>query len=71
MVPDAEVLSVASEILSSLPIGEFQIKLNHRRYGSIHVWILNVHTSDRTNRCGQPDSRDKTGLPLGRAGSSW
>ena len=33
MVPDAEVLSVACEILSSLPIGNFQIKLNHRRQG--------------------------------------
>ncbi|CAM9538872.1 unnamed protein product, partial [Discosporangium mesarthrocarpum] len=31
MVPDAEVLSVACEILSSLPIGDFKIKLNHRR----------------------------------------
>lgn len=31
MVPDAEVLSVACEILSALPIGQFQIKLNHRR----------------------------------------
>ncbi|CAN0508338.1 unnamed protein product [Ectocarpus sp. 12 AP-2014] len=35
MVPDAEVLSVACEILSSLPIGNFQIKLNHRRYRRI------------------------------------
>ena len=33
MVPDAEVLSVACEILSSLPIGKFQVKLNHRRQG--------------------------------------
>lgn len=31
MVPDAEVITVASEILSSLPIGPFMIKLNHRR----------------------------------------
>lgn len=31
MVPDAEVLSVACEILSALPIGNFVIKLNHRR----------------------------------------
>jgi len=30
MMPDAEVLAVASEILSSLPIGPFTIKLNHR-----------------------------------------
>jgi histidyl-tRNA synthetase len=31
MVADAEVLSVACEILSGLPIGDFQVKLNHRR----------------------------------------
>ena len=31
MVADAEVLSVACEILANLPVGEFQIKLNHRR----------------------------------------
>jgi histidyl-tRNA synthetase len=31
MVADAEVLSVACEILAGLPIGDFQIKLNHRR----------------------------------------
>ena len=32
MVPDAEVITVAVEILSSLPIGPFEIKLNHRQY---------------------------------------
>lgn len=31
MVPDAEVLKLATEILSSLPIGEYEIKLNHRK----------------------------------------
>lgn len=31
MVPDAEVITVATEILSSLPIGSFLIKLNHRK----------------------------------------
>lgn len=31
MMPDAEVLAVASEILSSVPIGDFAIKLNHRK----------------------------------------
>ena len=30
MMPDAEVLKVATEILSELPIGDFAIKLNHR-----------------------------------------
>ena len=31
MIPDAEVLTVATEILSELKIGDFMIKLNHRR----------------------------------------
>ncbi len=31
MVPDAEVLSVVCEILDSLPIGNFEVKLNHRK----------------------------------------
>ena len=31
MVPDSECLCVASKILASLPIGNFGIKLNHRR----------------------------------------
>ena len=31
MVPDAEVITVATEILSALPIGGFLIKLNHRK----------------------------------------
>jgi histidyl-tRNA synthetase len=30
MVADAEVITVAKEILSSLPVGTFLIKLNHR-----------------------------------------
>ncbi|KAJ3307217.1 Cytoplasmic and mitochondrial histidine tRNA synthetase [Kappamyces sp. JEL0829] len=31
MIPDAEVLRVTTEILSSLPIGDFVIKINHRK----------------------------------------
>ena len=31
MVPDAEVITVAKEILTELPVGNFMIKLNHRR----------------------------------------
>jgi histidyl-tRNA synthetase len=31
MVADAEAITVATEILSNLPIGSFLIKLNHRR----------------------------------------
>jgi histidyl-tRNA synthetase len=31
MVPDAEVLKVLVEILSELQLGQFTVKLNHRR----------------------------------------
>ena len=31
MVPDAEILSLLCEALSSLDIGEFTVKLNHRK----------------------------------------
>lgn len=31
MVPDAEILSLACEALTALDIGEFTIKLNHRK----------------------------------------
>jgi histidyl-tRNA synthetase len=30
MIPDADLLSVISEILSTLEIGNFLIKINHR-----------------------------------------
>jgi histidyl-tRNA synthetase len=32
MLPDAEVLSVVCEILTSLDIGGFVLKLNHRKF---------------------------------------
>lgn len=31
MVPDAEVLAVTTEILTSLQLGDFEIKLSHRK----------------------------------------
>lgn len=52
MVPDAEVLSVACEILSSLPIGNFQIKLNHRRYGIILDGMAGMYGKTRMEGCG-------------------
>jgi len=32
LIPEAEVLKVVVEILTKLPIGEFDIKINHRSY---------------------------------------
>jgi histidyl-tRNA synthetase len=31
MIPDAEAVKVMVEILSSLPVGPFMIKINHRK----------------------------------------
>lgn len=31
MVPDAEILSIVVEALTALDVGEFTIKLNHRK----------------------------------------
>ncbi|KAJ3329521.1 Cytoplasmic and mitochondrial histidine tRNA synthetase, partial [Kappamyces sp. JEL0680] len=49
MIPDAEVLRVTTEILSSLPIGDFVIKINHRKLldGMFQV-------------CGVPDDKIRT-----------
>lgn len=31
MIPDAEIISLVSTILSKLDVGEFTIKINHRK----------------------------------------
>lgn len=45
MMPDAEVLAVASEILASVPIGDFAIKLNHRKLLDATLDMAGVPTS--------------------------
>eukprot|EP00903_Cladosiphon_okamuranus_P009772 g9291.t1 len=59
MVPDAEVLSVASEILSSLPIGNFQIKLNHRRLLDAILDICGCPPEKFRSICSAIDKLDK------------
>ncbi|CBJ27242.1 Histidyl-tRNA Synthetase Similar to Histidine Ammonia-Lyase [Ectocarpus siliculosus] len=59
MVPDAEVLSVACEILSSLPIGNFQIKLNHRRLLDAILDICGCPPEKFRSICSAIDKLDK------------
>ncbi|CAM9169830.1 unnamed protein product [Laminaria digitata] len=59
MVPDAEVLSVACEILSSLPIGQFQIKLNHRRLLDAILDICGCPPEKFRSICSAIDKLDK------------
>lgn len=59
MVPDSEVLSAACEILSSLPIGEFQVKLNHRRLLDAILDICGCPAEKFRPICSAIDKLDK------------
>lgn len=59
MMPDAEVLAVAVEILSSLPIGEFTIKLNHRGLLDAMMEICGIPSSKFRPVCSAIDKLDK------------
>lgn len=59
MMPDAEVLKVASEILSDLPIGPFTIKLNHRKLLDAVLDICGVPAAKFRPICSAIDKLDK------------
>jgi histidyl-tRNA synthetase len=59
MLPDAEVLKVANEILSSLPIGPFTIKLNHRKLLDTALALAGVPPSKFRAVCSAIDKLDK------------
>lgn len=60
MLPDAEVLKVMSEILSELDIGEFEIKLNHRKLLDSCLEISGVPASKFRPICSAVDKLDKS-----------
>ena len=59
MVPDSECLCVASEILASLPIGDFGIKLNHRRLLDAILDLSGVPADKFRTICSAVDKLDK------------
>ena len=59
MVPDAECLCVASEILGNLPIGDFAIKVNHRRLLDAVLDIAGVPADKFRTICSAVDKLDK------------
>ena len=59
MVPDSECLCVASEILSSLPIGDFGIKVNHRRLLDAILDLSGVPADKFRTICSAVDKLDK------------
>lgn len=59
MVPDSECLAVACEILDALPIGDFGIKLNHRRLLDAILDISGVPADRFRTICSAVDKLDK------------
>ena len=59
MVPDSECLCVACDILDALPIGDFAIKLNHRRLLDAILDICGVPSEKFRTICSAVDKLDK------------
>lgn len=59
MVPDAEVISVAVEILTELPVGPFLIKLNHRKLLDAIFELCGVPSESFRPICSAVDKLDK------------
>lgn len=59
MVNDAEVITVAKEILTELPVGNFLIKLNHRRLLDAIFEICGVPEEKFRPICSAVDKLDK------------
>eukprot|EP01114_Cavostelium_apophysatum_P006738 TRINITY_DN1818_c0_g1_i1.p1 TRINITY_DN1818_c0_g1~~TRINITY_DN1818_c0_g1_i1.p1 ORF type:complete len:410 (-),score=118.25 TRINITY_DN1818_c0_g1_i1:380-1609(-) len=60
MVPDAEAVKLMAEILSQLNIGEFKIKLNHRKLLDGMFAICGVPEEKFRSICSAVDKLDKT-----------
>ena len=59
MIPETEVIKVVTEILSQLPIGGFNIKLNHRLLLDAIVNISNIKDDLFRTVCSSVDKLDK------------
>lgn len=64
MVPDSECLCVACEILDSLPIGDFAIKLNHRCLLDAILDLCGVPADKFRTICSAVDKLDKEEWPV-------
>ena len=59
MIPDAEVLSVVCEILQALDIGEFTVKVNHRKFLDAMVDLAGCEKRKFKSICSSIDKLDK------------
>lgn len=59
MIPDSEVLSVVCEILQALEIGEFTVKVNHRKFLDAMVELAGCEKRKFKTICSSIDKLDK------------
>lgn len=59
MIPDSEVLKVLVEILSQLNIGDFTIKINHRKFLDAMVELAGCEKRKFKAICSSVDKLDK------------
>lgn len=59
MLPDAEVLSVVADILTGLDIGDFIVKVNHRKFLDAMVQLAGCEARKFKTICSSIDKLDK------------
>ena len=59
MIPDAEVIKIVAEILTQLPIGKFNIKINHRLLLDSIIEISGISNDKYKQVCSSIDKLDK------------
>ncbi|KFD55617.1 hypothetical protein M513_03365, partial [Trichuris suis] len=59
MIPDAECLKIVAEILTDLQIGDFEIKINHRRLLNGILSVCGVEEAKFKTVCSSIDKLDK------------
>ena len=59
MIPDAEIIKIVVEILTQLPIGKFNIKINHRLLLDSIVEISGISDDKYKAVCSSIDKLDK------------
>ncbi|KAL3688210.1 hypothetical protein R1sor_014519 [Riccia sorocarpa] len=59
MIPDFEVLKVLTELLDELDIGDYEVKLNHRKFLDGMLEICGVPSSKFRSICSAIDKLDK------------
>ncbi|XP_077983585.1 histidine--tRNA ligase, cytoplasmic-like isoform X2 [Glandiceps talaboti] len=60
MIPDAEVVKIVAEILTELKLGDFEIKVNHRRFLDGMMACCGVPKEKFREICSAIDKLDKT-----------